>query len=292
MPVHSKTWWGSEFMEALERVMDTGRLQRGRSYAQAHRRKTFKIANGTISATIVGNRNPYFGVYTTPYYDVKIQFEKIKPAVWKRVLKRLGTNADWVTHLVLGEVPPTIEDALADSKVKLLPRTRSEIQASCSCPDYVPTCKHIAGVHFYVASLLDRNPLLLFEFRGMPRDKLREALANTTFGAALLSDESEREPDLGDSLRESQFPAVPSVPAEQAVPDLRSFWRGSPVPRDTPEDRNAPPAPALLLRRAGDYPEFWLRENSFIETMAEVYERVAAKLPSSSSADPPIDMSR
>lgn len=292
MSVHSKTWWGSEFMEALERVMDAGRLQRGRGYAQAHRRKTFKITNGTITATIVGNKNPYFGVHKTPYYQVKIQFERIKPAVWERVLKRLGTNADWVTHLVLGEVPPTIEDALADSNVKLLPRTRSEIQASCSCPDYAATCKHIAGVHFYVASLLDRDPLLLFEFRGMPRAKLREALTNTTFGAALLSDESEREPDLGDSLRESQFPAVPSVPAEQDPADLRSFWRGSPVPRDTPEDRHAPPAPALLLRRAGDYPEFWLRENSFIEAMAELYERVAAKLPSSTSADPPIDMSR
>ena len=29
----SKTWWGKKFIEALEWQMDTGRLQRGRSYA-------------------------------------------------------------------------------------------------------------------------------------------------------------------------------------------------------------------------------------------------------------------
>lgn len=290
MAVSSKTWWGSKFMEALERVMDAGRLQRGRSYAYAERRSKFKITNGVITATIKGNRNPYFGVYKTPYYQVRIQFEQIKPAVWEHVLERLGKNADWVTHLVLGEVPPTIEAALADSKVKLLPKSRAEIQASCSCPDYAATCKHIAGVYFHVASLLDRDPLLLFELRGMSREKLRASLAHSTFGAALLSDESEREPDLAAALRASQFPEVPSVPGAQEPPDPRSFWRGSPLPGNPPEVRNAPPAPALLLRRAGDYPEFWHRENSFIEAMAELYERVASRQPS--SGDPPIDMSR
>ncbi len=287
-----KTWWGARFMDALASCMDEGRLQRGRSYDAEGRRRRFAIVDGEIAATIRGNVNPYFGVYKTPHYKVEIRFEKIPAATWSKILKRLGSNAAWVTHLVLGEVPPTIEDALEDSKVKLLPRSRSEIRAQCSCPDYASTCKHIGGVYFHVASLLDRDPLLLFEFRGLPRKKLLEAMERTPFGAALLHDSTARAPDLAAAVRESRFPVVEAVEATDADTDPRAFWRGQSLPRALTEDRRLPPTAALLLRRAGDYPEFWNREASFLEAMEEVYSRVAKGLPTEASEGPPIDMSR
>ena len=37
MAGRSKTWWGAEFVRALESCMDPGRLQRGRSYARPSR---------------------------------------------------------------------------------------------------------------------------------------------------------------------------------------------------------------------------------------------------------------
>lgn len=277
MSTRSKTWWGKEFLRALEDCMDPGRLARGRSYCAAHRRKSFSIKKGKIAATVKGNVNPYFEVYETPYYKVEIGFQTIASTRWNAILKRLGSNADWVTHLVLGEVPPSIEEALAGAKVKLLPRTHREIQASCSCPDWANPCKHIAGIYYHVASLIDRDPLLLFEFRGLERSKLLATVSKSEFGSALRGEAEASVPDLADWAREPRYPSVGAVPTEAPASDLRAFWRGRPVPREA--DHQVPPVSALLLRREGDYPEFWHRETSFLETMAGIYERVAKGLP-------------
>ena len=281
MSTRSKTWWGKEFLRALEECMDPGRLSRGKSYVLPYRRKSFSIQNGKITATVVGNINPYFHVYKTPYYKVEIGFQKIAKARWSGILKRLGSNADWVTHLVLGEMPPSIEEALEGASVKLLPRAQSEIKASCSCPDWVNPCKHIAGIYYHVASLLDRDPLLLFEFRGLERAKLLETVSNSEFGSALQGEADVSEPDLATSARQSRYPPVSRIECDAPASDLRAFWRGRPIPRDTVTQRQVPPVSALLLRREGDYPEFWHREVSFLETMADIYERVAKGLPPS-----------
>lgn len=279
MANRSKTWWGEEFLHALEGFMDEGRLTRGRSYAAEHRRKRFKMKAGVIEATMVGNINPYFGVYKTPYYEVKIEFERIAASVWKKIVKRLGADADWVTHLLLGEVPPTIEEALADSRVKLLPRSGKDIHSSCSCPDWANPCKHVAGVYYYVASLLDRDPLLLFEIRGMERSKLMEGLAASEFGAALRGELDDDGPDLEAAFSEPRFARVEEAESEASASDLRAFWRGTPLPRDVLQERPPPLVSALLLRREGDYPEFWLRQNSFLDAMSGIYERVAKRFP-------------
>ena len=280
MAGRSKTWWGAEFLNALEGCMDSGRLARGRSYATPYRRQEFSIRQGRIEATIVGNVNPYFGVYDTPYYDVKIEFEKVGAVRWKAVLERLGCNADWVTHLILGEVPPTIERALDGSTVKLLPRTGKEIRSSCSCPDWANPCKHVAGVYYHVASLLDRDPLLLFEFRGMDRAQLLQAVSQSEFGAALRGDAGSGDPDLATAVREPRFPLVEESASDAPAADLRAFWRGRPLPRDVTAEGQTPPVSALLLRREGDYPEFWHRDTSFLEAMADLYERMAKAVPS------------
>ena len=279
MAVRSKTWWGKEFLRALEECMDPGRLSRGRSYVLPYRRKSFSIRQGKIAATVRGNINTYFHVYDTPYYKVEIGFERIPSTHWNKILKRLGSNADWVTHLVLGEVPPSIDDALEGARVKLLPSSSREIQASCSCPDWANPCKHIAGIYYHVASLLDRDPLLLFEFRGLERSRLLKAVAQSEFGAALQHDAEAAAPDLAAAARTPRHPSVGSAEGEADVSDLRAFWRGRPLPQGSGPDRQVPPVSALLLRRAGDYPEFWHRETSFLETMAAIYERVAKGLP-------------
>ena len=161
----------------------------------------------------------------------------------------------------------------------MLPRTRQEIRSSCSCPDWANPCKHVAGVYYHVASLLDRDPLLLFEFRGMDRRQLRQAVSQSEFGAALLGDAGSGDPDLAAAVREPRFPLVEESGSETPASDLRAFWRGRPLAREVTAEGQAPPVSALLLRREGDYPEFWHRDTSFLETMAGVYERVAKGIP-------------
>lgn len=264
--------------------MDPGRLSRGRSYAAPRRRKQFAIEDGAVVATMVGNKNAYFGVYETPYYDVVVRFRRIPESSWKKILERLGSNANWVTHLLLGEVPPSIEGAFT-GRNRLLPANANDYTSDCSCPDWANPCKHVAGVYYHLAALLDRDPLLLFELRGMQRARLRRVLAKSEFGAALTS-EAARVPDPAEWAAKTRFPPVDSEQANASPADLRSFWRGRPLPKDAGTDQGDPPVSALLLRREGDYPEFWTRHGSFIEAMAAFYERVSKGLPRTVPSSP------
>ena len=54
----------------------------------------------------------------------------------------------------------------------------------CSCPDYADPCKHFAGVYYRLAGRLDGDPFLLFELRGLSRERLHRALSATPLGKA------------------------------------------------------------------------------------------------------------
>ena len=73
----TRTWWGERFLHALQESMDDGRLSRGRSYSSPTRLLRFDIKDRHVTAHLKGNKNPYFGVYKTPYYDASIQLKTI-----------------------------------------------------------------------------------------------------------------------------------------------------------------------------------------------------------------------
>lgn len=277
MATRSKTWWGRDFMTALESFMDPRRLARGRSYSGDNRIVEFAIEGGSVKATVAGNINPYFHVYKTPYYDTQVELTQVARTQWTKTLKRLGGNANWVCHLVLGVMPPTIEDALEGSRVKLLPRGHEDIHTDCSCPDWENPCKHVAGVYFRVAEMLDRDPFLLFELRGLERKKLFDAVKKSTFGIALASDFEQGEPDLKDVLEDAPFQSVAGSSPDIDPSDQRAFWLGS-TPPGSSEDE-LPPVTVLPMRRAGDYPEFWNSNKSFLEAMGDLYTRIGKTLP-------------
>lgn len=285
MTSQSKTWWGREFLAALEGFMDSGRLARGQSYAGPRRIVAFAIKGNRVTATLEGNINPYFGVHDVPYYDVEVTLTRIAQKHWRTALNRLGDNANWVAHLIIGEMPPTIDGALAEAPVGLLPASGKEIRSKCSCPDWANPCKHVAGVYYRVAGMIDYDPFLLFELRGLDRKRLFEAVRVSEFGAALGSNASPFEPDLTAALEEPRVPVVDSVPPDIDPADQRDFWLGRPLPRDPAADRPPPPVSVLPMRRAGDYPEFWHSDASFLEAMGEAYDRIAKSLPASRDRD-------
>ncbi len=284
MADRSKTWWGRDFLAALEGFMDPGRLARGRSYTGPNRIVKFSIVGGTVKATVLGNINPHFGVYRVPKYTVNVKLTQVSRSQWAKSLKRLGENANWVTHLVLGDMPPTIEQALEGSPVSLLPRGTKEIHSKCSCPDWANPCKHVAGVYYRVAEMLDRDPFLLFELRGLKRSELFDAVRKSDFGTALASEIDLDDMDPLETLQESQFQALAASDLDMAPTDLGAFWLGGTLPRSA--DIEEPPVSVLPMRRAGDYPEFWTGNKSFLDAMGEVYTRVAKSLPEPKKSTP------
>ena len=263
-----RTWWGQEFIAALEGFTDAGRLARGRAYANHDRIRDWTIQGNRVSAEIRGNVNPYYGVYVEPIYRTYFELKPIGPQAWAKLIRELGGQAAYVSRLLLNEMPDTIEEPFKKLGLRLLPQAANELKAECSCPDWGNACKHIAGLYYFLAGKLDQDPFLLFELRGLPRANLLEGLRKTRLGGILADalTETETPPDIA----ESYFSRPKPEPLPQNI-SADAFWRGS---KRLPE--NIEPAvplavPALLIKKGGDYPEFWTKENSFVETMEAVY---------------------
>ncbi|HEY9881187.1 MAG TPA: SWIM zinc finger family protein [Leptolyngbyaceae cyanobacterium] len=273
MAQFSRTWWGQEFIKALEQFTEPSRLGRGRSYARGGKVKSFEIEDGIVTALVRGSVNPYFGVYTEPLYTTTLEITPISKAKWAAVIALMATKASLISRLMLNEIPDTLEEAFATLGLHLLPHSEQDFKTDCSCPDWSNPCKHIAGVYYLIAAELDRDPFLLFELRGISRQDLKAELAKTPLGQA-LSSELTAQPKALDPVQ--AYYTRPKV-EEGVTPNLKNFWQGE---KRLPQTIEAPPqttVPALMIKKQGDLPPFWHRDNSFIEVMEELYERVKTK---------------
>ncbi|MBE9079333.1 SWIM zinc finger family protein [Romeria aff. gracilis LEGE 07310] len=265
-----QTWWGQRFLQTLEHYTDSGRLSRGRSYSGS-KIKTFEIDRECVVAQVRGSVNPYFGVHQEPLYTTVLAFEPISRDQWTDAIARLAAKASTLSKLLLGEIPDDIEDTFAALDLHLLPHGK-DFHSECTCPDTSNPCKHVAGVYYRLADELNRDPLQLFELRGLSRQDLQAELAKTPLGKALSQ---ELETTTPEPLPVAALYTQPQ-PVEASRVTLKTFWQGE---RQLPAIEASEPTPvsAILIKKQGDYPPFWQRENSFVEVMEEFYERVRSK---------------
>ncbi len=272
MSQFTRTWWGDAFLSALEEFTDSGRLSRGRSYANGRKVKSFEINCDHVVAKVKGSVNPYYGVYKEPLYTTELEFEPISRAKWAALIAIMAAKVSILSRLLVGEIPDNIEDCFETMNLHLLPK-KGDFTSQCSCPDWSNPCKHIAGVYYLIAAELDRDPLILFELRGLSREDLHAELAKTPLGAA-LSKELTTEPEPPEPVE--SLHTMPKM-VEAGTMSLSEFWQGEkrlPNQVETPQPTNVP---AILIKKQGDFPAFWQKDNSFIEVMEDFYTRVRTK---------------
>jgi uncharacterized Zn finger protein len=268
-----RNWWSQRFVSAIEKFTDSGRLSRGRSYARGNKVTAFDIKAGVVTAKVRGSVNPYFGVYKEPLYTTTIKFTPITEPQWNAAIAFIASKSGFLAKLMLQEIPENIEEPFATLGIHLLPQTHKELTTDCSCPDYSNPCKHIAGVYYLLGAELDRDPYLLFELRGMSRERFQAALAATPLGKALAAELNGAE--IVPQPIEHYYPR-PAMVNVGAI-DPRTFWLGyKRLPKDL-----ALPVPSLvsgvLVKKQGDFPPFWEADESFLAVMEEIYDRVKTK---------------
>src|SRR5262249_881470 len=150
-----------------------------------------------------------------------------------------------------------------------------DFTTTCSCPDWANPCKHIAGLYYLLASSLDHDPFLMFELRGLSRSALRARLSGTPLGQVLAASLT-----LGDAPLEPAESYFTRAERGRVSAGLshREFWTGAePLPAPPTAEATHGSVPALLIKKAGDYPPFWHGDASFLEVMEALYERVRTK---------------
>jgi len=254
-----KNWWADRWIAALKPLMDSGRLRRGRSYARRGQVIDIKITPGQVTSRVQGSRR-------TPY-KVNIQLKLLSAQQWGKVLNALAEQAIFAAQLLNGEMPADIEEVFETVKVPLFPASRGDLQTTCSCPDWVNPCKHIAAVYYLLGERFDEDPFLLFELRGQSQEKIAIALRERRAVEVKAVEAVPYTPAL--------FDATTDVPALEDCVD--HYWTLSPAVEDIAFGIAQPRVPLALLKRIG-IPDFeGVNPRNFQRQMERVYDGVTVE---------------
>ncbi|MBO0931100.1 DEAD/DEAH box helicase [Fibrella aquatilis] len=185
---YGKTWWGQQWLQALTRIDEANRLPRGKTYANKGAVRALKIDTNQLSAQVQGSKpRPYKVKMTVPLFDAN---EK------KALLTEIRNNPALLAQLLNRQLPPDLIQFADKRGIRLFPRSFSELQAGCSCPDYAMPCKHLAAVIYLMANEIDQNPFLVFGLKGLdllaelPTDAIGSGGMETVLSAhSLLTDD-------------------------------------------------------------------------------------------------------
>ncbi|WP_328539367.1 SWIM zinc finger family protein [Streptomyces sp. NBC_00344] len=220
------SWWGNAWVASLEALsLDTGRLERGRRYADGGRVAAVNVAPGRILSYVQGSR-------PRPY-RAELRLRTLSDSDWDRFLDAAAAKPGHIAALLDKDMPHSLVEAAADAGVALLPAP-GDLVPSCSCPDSGRPCKHAAALCYETAALLDSDPFVLLLMRGRSERELLDELARRN--AAL-------------SAREQPAATrTPGVPARQALaqrflPPLPAPLAVGPHPGQPPAYPSAPGAP-------------------------------------------------
>jgi len=256
-------WWSRRFIGVLESYGMSGRLARGRSYARAGQVLDFALSQGKVTARVQGSR-------VRPY-QVRIGVLPLTSAQWRRVQDRLASQALFRAKLLAGEMPHEIEEVFAECGTPLFPRSATDLDMHCSCPDWEVPCKHLAAVCYVLAEEFDRDPFGMLAWRGRARDELLAALrqiqaAGTGPGQDAAA--GRPAPATGAGLD------VPAPPLEEC---LDGFWSPGLSPARLRALASAPDAaaPDLLLRMFPP-PPVRVRGTDLADVLAQACRRLAA----------------
>lgn len=154
--VYGTTIWGAELLKVLESKTDSGRLGRGRTYANTGRVYDITLKGSHIGAKVTGNY--------APYYSVGMDFTPFSKKDIEAIKGILDQNPLVLASIMHGDLPELFLKQLQAKKISLF----ENFKMSCTCPDFgaYSACKHIAGLYYIAVKEMDKNPFILFSLRG------------------------------------------------------------------------------------------------------------------------------
>lgn len=154
MQKFGRTWWGQQWLQALDRIDFSNRLERGISYANKGAVNSIQIHGNCIEAKVQGSqRKPYrVTIIVPPFFDEEKNI----------FMKGIIGNPLVLSRLFNRELPSELLQLGEKNNVKIFPKSWQDIKLNCSCPDWAVPCKHLAAVIYMVANEIDQNPFLVF----------------------------------------------------------------------------------------------------------------------------------
>jgi uncharacterized Zn finger protein len=158
----ARTFWGRAWCENLERYSDfSNRLPRGRTYLRNGSVIDLQIAEGLVSAQVMGSS----------LYRIEVNIAPVPARQWQGIARDCAQSIDSLVELLRGQLSTSVMERITRPETGLFP-TPKAITFSCSCPDWAAMCKHVAATLYGVGVRLDAQPELLFMLRKVDAKEL------------------------------------------------------------------------------------------------------------------------
>jgi len=157
-------WWAQRWSRIIGDAGLPDRLHRGRSLARAGSVFNLRIDGGEAFGEVKQAR--------TELHAARIRMEPILPNGWPPIIEMLCRRSHYVASLLAGILPAEIEDEFTRLGLLLFPLDWDQLESYCSCDDPADPCAHLAAVYYLVAERIDKDPFLLFRYRGCARETL------------------------------------------------------------------------------------------------------------------------
>jgi uncharacterized Zn finger protein len=178
------------------------------------------VAEGTFVAAVFDRDDAFTVTGTVPVLSVDDQ---------SVLVELIAAEAGRIGALMSGDLPHPLVESVEEAGVELLPYG-GELGSACTCEGWLDPCPHALAVLTQLAWLIQRDPFVLIQLRGLARDDLlarlhvlsrahaRSRTTSTATGAGGAADRGESDRSVDDGAADAVDDGVDDLAiAEEAA---------------------------------------------------------------------------
>lgn len=157
------------------------------AYGEADLRSARSLARrGAVGQLTITHEGEYAALAAVDDRDdtwtVQLSCERLAQADRLLFTELVAASAGRVAALLAGDLPHALVEDGEQAGLELLPYS-GDLSSTCGCQAWVDPCRHALAVGYQLGWLIDRDPFVLLQVRGIARDDLLADLHGLTIGS-------------------------------------------------------------------------------------------------------------
>ncbi|GAA4369449.1 SWIM zinc finger family protein [Nocardioides caricicola] len=189
------TWWGKAWVRAIEEAAYADAdLVASRALARGGHVGQIATEPGRFVASVEDRRGLWTVAGGIPVLD---------DGAVSALVEAVAAESGRIAALLAGDLPFSLVEHAEEAGVELLPYG-AELSSTCTCDHWADPCTHALAVLHQLTWLLEADPFVLLQLRGLPRDEL---LGRLHARAEPAGDPDETEVDLDAAVEAALYAA-------------------------------------------------------------------------------------
>ena len=161
--VRTTAWWAKAWVRAVEEAAYAPEdVRRARTLARSGGIGQITVVTGSLFAAVADRDD---------VVTVSVGVPVLDDAASEAFVETVAAESGRIAALLGGDLPFGLVEHAEEAGVELLPYG-GELEATCTCAAWADPCVHALAVLLQVGWLVEADPLVLLQLRGLDRDQL------------------------------------------------------------------------------------------------------------------------